>query len=221
MVYFILDQDTKMIKIGHSDSPYKRLRQLQLGFRERLNYSLELVLPGGQRFEKDFHDKYKEFHKHGEWFFPNLLIENFIAEARKEDVDFCPVCGEMYLTTPEEKDVSKHSNYHIILRKGAYPYETREILKRIAWQYIGDKDKPVSVSSFIKNDNDAKRLIAFSKWMREKQFNPNFPDNYFDDFVLDQIDYIDAKESGNADDLRKVDEKLKRHWKTGKYQTYN
>jgi len=221
MIYFLKNHDLKLIKIGMSDYPYRRLKQIKSSSPERYRFSMLHVIPGGPKLEHDLHEIYKPFQTHGEWYKVNPKIEEFIIEEQKEEIVFCRICGGKHLSSPDEEDINQHNKNHIQIRRGAFPYETREILKRIAWQYLADKEMPVSTSSFIENHDSALRLIAYSWWMREIQMNSKMPHLYFDDYIMDFFELIDARESGNVDRIKKIEEKRKQHWKTGKYQTYN
>lgn len=75
-VYFIYNQYTKLIKIGHSNNPVKRKNQLNTMFKTNFGIDKGLEIIGlkyvpslkGKELEKYFHEKYKDFKTYGEWF---------------------------------------------------------------------------------------------------------------------------------------------------------
>ena len=73
--YFIASD--AFIKIGRSEQPEVRLRQLKTGSPAELQ--LLLVLDGDR--EQEFHEQFKHLHVSGEWFARGDELENFIARA--------------------------------------------------------------------------------------------------------------------------------------------
>ena len=65
-VYFIQDEHTLRVKIGFSQDPLQRLRQLQTGNGHRL--AIVRVLDGRVGQEKALHRRYEAFRRQGEWF---------------------------------------------------------------------------------------------------------------------------------------------------------
>lgn len=72
-VYFIKQAGTGHIKIGTSNEPARRLKELQTASSEPLE--LLGVIDGGQDTEKALHRKFSSFKKSGEWYksSPGLL----------------------------------------------------------------------------------------------------------------------------------------------------
>ena len=71
--YFLKATNSNLIKIGTSQKPHSRVKQIQSMSPEELRI---LVVVKGNR-EIEFHQKFKAFRSHGEWFEPSvdLLIE--------------------------------------------------------------------------------------------------------------------------------------------------
>ena len=75
-VYFIYNKYTKLIKIGKSNNPFKRLNELNSMFKNHfgIENALEMIriifVPSGKDYtvEKMFHEKYADMRTFGEWF---------------------------------------------------------------------------------------------------------------------------------------------------------
>ena len=70
-VYFILNEVTKNVKIGHSADPDKRLRQLQQG--NDCPLKLIALVEGGQSLERQYHETWSQYRietpsGNNEWF---------------------------------------------------------------------------------------------------------------------------------------------------------
>lgn len=71
-VYFILNEVTKNVKIGHSVVVKKRLHQLQL--QTDCPLRLLATVPGGQEEEREYHEEWMAYYiGHGEWFSISVL----------------------------------------------------------------------------------------------------------------------------------------------------
>lgn len=98
-IYFIQGQMSGLIKIGISQDPEARLRQMQSGSPEEL--SLLKQVKGYHEDEKMLHKRLDDYRVHGEWFEPSRdvhilidLIEDFPIRAQTPDfILTCPVCG--------------------------------------------------------------------------------------------------------------------------------
>lgn len=90
-VYFIGNIKYNFIKIGTSNDPNKRLKELQTG----CPFQLELIHTTKNYSEKELHEKFKEEKMNGEWFHYLWKIHNLIEKERKKDksldVDIYPV----------------------------------------------------------------------------------------------------------------------------------
>lgn len=77
MIYFIQCDGDGPIKIGKSSNPYKRRNLFQIG----CPYFLEIrAIYNGSITEDDFHERFKEYNIHGEWFEPDEHIISFMKE---------------------------------------------------------------------------------------------------------------------------------------------
>ena len=75
-VYFILDQDRQVIKIGCSNDPQRRMLSLQTGNSVRLKLLGSTL--GDERVERDLHERFKPFRVGGEWFRASEELLSFI-----------------------------------------------------------------------------------------------------------------------------------------------
>ena len=72
-VYFIQGEDTKRIKIGFTtNSVDSRVSALQTGSGEK--HKVLKTVPGTKADETAYHEKFREFRLHGEWFQPSYPI---------------------------------------------------------------------------------------------------------------------------------------------------
>jgi hypothetical protein len=209
MIYFIQATSDNRIKIGMSDNPTIRLRQLQTGSSSQKPYTILTVLPGGRRREKELHKKFKEYHSHREWFNPASEILEFIAQETHQEIKVCRVCGAFHLSRPEESDIREHSKMHKSIRMGGYPYNIREFMKEMAWAILYSDEPTVKISS-RRNKDDIKRVIVYAWWAREKE--AGLQDSDFEDYILDYMDYLDVRFSGDKEKLKIIDRKLEKNW---------
>jgi len=210
MIYFIHATNDDRIKIGVSDNPVARLRQLRTGASSQKPYIMRAVLPGGRKREREFHELFHKYHSHGEWYNPGDELQDFIRHETKGEFKFCRVCGKFYLSTPDESDIIGHCKLHRAIRDGAYPYEIREFMKQMAWLKLGNDKPTVEISTSHKDDDAMKRVIVYAWWARERE--AGLPNTEFDDYILDYMDYLDARFSGDKGNLELVSDKLRQHW---------
>lgn len=64
MIYIIRCGDA--VKIGFSDNPFNRIKELQVGNPERLK--IIAMFPGSMRLERNIHARLKQYRINGEWF---------------------------------------------------------------------------------------------------------------------------------------------------------
>jgi hypothetical protein len=85
LVYFIVDRQESIVKIGVSMSPENRLRSLRTSNPRLLE--LAATLPGGYDLERQLHERYAKHRIKGEWFqlTPGILrqIESSKAQVRR------------------------------------------------------------------------------------------------------------------------------------------
>jgi len=78
-VYFIQARSARLIKIGRSQDPYRRLAQLQL--LSPVPLEVMATLPGGAELERSLHGQFEFLRSHGEWFFAATHLVDFISAA--------------------------------------------------------------------------------------------------------------------------------------------
>ena len=76
-VYFIEAISVNRIKIGYSDNPDKRIKQLLTG--SALALEMRAVMPGSQATEKELHQRFSHLRIENEWFEFNDEIRQYIA----------------------------------------------------------------------------------------------------------------------------------------------
>jgi hypothetical protein len=67
-VYFIATGDSRLVKVGVSDDPKRRLLALTTGSPRERDLRLVAVVPGDERFEKAIHRRFDAQRTVGEWF---------------------------------------------------------------------------------------------------------------------------------------------------------
>lgn len=77
MVYLILCKENNTCKIGYSNSPGKRLSDLQVGNPYKL--TLEKTLVGNEELERSIHSRFAKFRLNGEWFKYTKEIKKFFS----------------------------------------------------------------------------------------------------------------------------------------------
>ncbi len=76
-IYFVQGEETQKIKIGVTKRVIEvRLKRLQTGSPDILRFIGGCV--GDRRYEHELHCRFKEYKSHGEWFFPDKTIIEFI-----------------------------------------------------------------------------------------------------------------------------------------------
>ena len=79
-VYFIKAAELELIKIGVSDNPRERLKQLQGVIPDKLALLGVQVCDRGGRLEKELHKRFETAWKVGEWFHVTPELEAYIEE---------------------------------------------------------------------------------------------------------------------------------------------
>lgn len=85
MIYFIKNIATSNIKIGFSDNPRKRLKELQTGSAEKL--VLIKTIEGDQKLEGQLHELFSHCRLDGEWFSPADEILEFIKGKDRKTLE--------------------------------------------------------------------------------------------------------------------------------------
>ena len=78
-IYFV-QATNGLVKIGKSNAPGKRVKELQIG--SPLELKIKRVISGGLYLESILHLYFKHLHKHGEWFKPDTELSLFINGKR-------------------------------------------------------------------------------------------------------------------------------------------
>ncbi len=88
-VYLIGSPDSSLVKIGWTDNPKRRLRDLQTGSPVLLQ--LLAVFEGGPIVEADLHRRFADKRRHGEWFDlgpdPVAVVSPFVKTAQVEEAE--------------------------------------------------------------------------------------------------------------------------------------
>lgn len=88
-VYLIGSPDSPLVKIGWSDNPKRRLRDLQAGSPVLLQ--LIAVFEGGAYVEAELHRCFADKRKHGEWFDlgpdPVAAVRKFVKVAQTDKAE--------------------------------------------------------------------------------------------------------------------------------------
>jgi hypothetical protein len=65
-VYFIAEEGTERVKIGHGQDPWSRLNNVQT--RNDRQLVLMRAIQGDRELEKQAHEQFRALHLEGEWF---------------------------------------------------------------------------------------------------------------------------------------------------------
>lgn len=79
-VYFIINEQNSICKIGYSVSPANRLKELQTSCPYTLHIQKTVV--GDIKMERLFHKIYKEYNINGEWFSLKGELKSFVFSNR-------------------------------------------------------------------------------------------------------------------------------------------
>ena len=85
MVYFIKNIVTGKIKIGYSETPKKRLRELQTGNDNKL--VLIKSIKGNRDKESTLHEMFSHLRTNGEWFEPDDELLEFIKGTNTKTLE--------------------------------------------------------------------------------------------------------------------------------------
>ena len=102
--YFI--SDGQLVKIGKSNTPQKRLAQLQTSHHSIL--TLLLVMDG--EYERDLHQQFADDHHRGEWFIFSPAIRAFIDDYVHPPTPVQPPAQSIaYVSSPEGLAEAQHA----------------------------------------------------------------------------------------------------------------
>ena len=103
MLYFI--SDGARIKIGHSQSPFDRARELQIGNAKSLTVLLTLDIENAKQIEFMMHERLVHYRLEGEWFsIPFSRAFEGLLELRS--LMHFPGQAELALSSPPEPKLS-------------------------------------------------------------------------------------------------------------------
>jgi hypothetical protein len=81
-VYFILNQEKALVKIGVSANAKRRLFELKSHNSDRLELLKTIDSEVAEKLESELHKKFEHIHVYGEWFSYNDDLKSFIEEAK-------------------------------------------------------------------------------------------------------------------------------------------
>jgi ribosome-associated translation inhibitor RaiA len=84
--YFILDEESKAVKIGWATNPYQRLEALQTSNPHQLVFLL--IIKGSKELETQLHKLFSEDKIRGEWFHYSKNIKEYIASKLSDNINF-------------------------------------------------------------------------------------------------------------------------------------
>ena len=84
-VYFFLNKKKGAVKIGSSVCPSIRMRTVGFDVKTELEL-LYVFLGGGERKEREFHIRFKDYRIRGEWFRYSKDIKDFILDLKKNNL---------------------------------------------------------------------------------------------------------------------------------------
>ena len=79
-VYFTQGESGGAVKIGYTTNPESRLKTLQTSYPDILK--ILCLIPGDEKTEKEYHEKFKDIRLNGEWFKPTEEILKEIEELK-------------------------------------------------------------------------------------------------------------------------------------------
>lgn len=79
-VYFVQGMSGGAIKIGYSTDPELRLKNLQTSYPDTLK--ILCLIPGNEKREKSYHDRFYKYRLNGEWFTPDKFILDVIEQLK-------------------------------------------------------------------------------------------------------------------------------------------
>jgi hypothetical protein len=77
-VYFVFSVVANAVKVGQSETPWRRLRSLQVGHPGELR--MLAMQNGGESLERALHGRFKEYRLTGEWFRYEGEVKDYIDE---------------------------------------------------------------------------------------------------------------------------------------------
>lgn len=111
------------------------------------------------------------------------------------------------LKSPE--DEAKHQERHRLLAFGGIPSDVSEFLKEVGWNVAHRSPVEQGVSTDSIDPDTGKRAVLFGWWGRARLYGIGA--DQFDQFMEDQLHFIDAMTSENRNKIAKTSAK-KKQW---------
>jgi len=99
-VYFILNQEKDLVKIGVSANAKRRLFELKSHNSDRLELIKTIDSEAAEALESNLHKRFQHIHVYGEWFSYTDEIKSFISEeginareSRQQEIEHGQGCG--------------------------------------------------------------------------------------------------------------------------------
>ena len=99
VVYFIMPNKSRRVKIGWSSNFAARLKDIQA--TNHVPITVLLTMPGDARLEQDLHDRFSEERTHNEWFRLSDRIKAFIASKHGRTM---PMAGSFSIALKPKAD---------------------------------------------------------------------------------------------------------------------
>ena len=82
-IYFIVDDDSKAVKIGVADFPEFRLQDLQVGNPHKLRLA-KVIQNGSHKLEQELHRLFSDYVLGGEWYRLTKEIEDYLGDKHQD-----------------------------------------------------------------------------------------------------------------------------------------
>ena len=82
-VYFALALTEELVKIGFSINPFRRVSSLRT--EHKIPLKIVALFDGDRRIERKFHVRFDDLWSHGEWFFYEGKLKEFLDRQKMPD----------------------------------------------------------------------------------------------------------------------------------------
>ena len=161
-VYFIQEEETGRIKIGFSENPFQRLKELQTGNSSKM--TLIGQIEGGADEENNIHREFAEerIRENGEWFRPSERLTNYIKQRIEKSVDTRLNRNDSYSDKSGEFETDEGEEFET--DEGVYSGQS---VNGIPNGYMG---LDIGMKSCIKFDEIIKIKDILSNLVKERSF---------------------------------------------------
>lgn len=129
MVYFIVTEDEKFVKIGYTNNLKNRMLSIQNG--NPLEIILIRTIKGGMKKEQQIHKYLNKYHYKREWFIYNQEVKNYINNLSDNDDEPKHMRYDPLLNDEIEKLYSQRlSNIQISNNLNITIHKVRRIIKK-------------------------------------------------------------------------------------------